>query len=96
MNHDAIEPMVMKLIHILIILQNALRQQRFVREVTLQYNLCNEPWYVCMYVWCVLVFIWVFMVWFYGWMCVCLLFELWLTLCIWYGETRIGGYLVEV
>ncbi|KAJ0502258.1 putative histone deacetylation protein Rxt3 [Helianthus annuus] len=23
---------------------NALRQQRFVREVTLQYNLCNEPW----------------------------------------------------
>lgn len=28
-------------------LQNALRQQRFVREVTIQYNLCNEPWYVC-------------------------------------------------
>ena len=27
------------------ILQNALRQQRFVREVTIQYNLCNEPWY---------------------------------------------------
>lgn len=25
-------------------LQNALRQQRFVREVTIQYNLCNEPW----------------------------------------------------
>uniref|UniRef100_A0A803L504 Uncharacterized protein n=1 Tax=Chenopodium quinoa TaxID=63459 RepID=A0A803L504_CHEQI len=24
---------------------NALRQQRFVREVTIQYNLCNEPWY---------------------------------------------------
>ncbi|KAK8677049.1 hypothetical protein V6N13_142605 [Hibiscus sabdariffa] len=24
--------------------QNALRQQRFVREVTIQYNLCNEPW----------------------------------------------------
>ncbi|XP_010674314.2 uncharacterized protein LOC104890503 [Beta vulgaris subsp. vulgaris] len=23
---------------------NALRQQRFVREVTIQYNLCNEPW----------------------------------------------------
>ncbi|XP_068656418.1 uncharacterized protein [Aristolochia californica] len=23
---------------------NALRQQRFVREVTVQYNLCNEPW----------------------------------------------------
>jgi hypothetical protein len=23
-----------------------LRQQRFVREVTIQYNLCNEPWYV--------------------------------------------------
>uniref|UniRef100_A0A251VNE4 Uncharacterized protein n=1 Tax=Helianthus annuus TaxID=4232 RepID=A0A251VNE4_HELAN len=23
---------------------NALRQQRFVHEVTLQYNLCNEPW----------------------------------------------------
>jgi len=28
------------------VLQNALRQQRFVREVTIQYNLCNEPWYV--------------------------------------------------
>ncbi|RWR92655.1 zinc finger CCCH domain-containing protein 13 isoform X2 [Cinnamomum micranthum f. kanehirae] len=27
-----------------ILLQNALRQQRFVREVTIQYNLCNEPW----------------------------------------------------
>lgn len=27
------------------VLQNALRQQRFVREVTIQYNLCNEPWY---------------------------------------------------
>lgn len=27
------------------IFQNALRQQRFVREVTIQYNLCNEPWY---------------------------------------------------
>jgi len=27
------------------ILQNALRQQRYVREVTIQYNLCNEPWY---------------------------------------------------
>lgn len=26
-------------------MQNALRQQRFVREVTIQYNLCNEPWY---------------------------------------------------
>lgn len=26
--------------------QNALRQQRFVREVTIQYNLCNEPWYL--------------------------------------------------
>ncbi|CAD6209070.1 unnamed protein product [Miscanthus lutarioriparius] len=25
-------------------LSNALRQQRFVREVTIQYNLCNEPW----------------------------------------------------
>ncbi|WMV31712.1 hypothetical protein MTR67_025097 [Solanum verrucosum] len=23
---------------------NALRQQRFVREVTIQFNLCNEPW----------------------------------------------------
>lgn len=23
---------------------NALRQQRFVREVSIQYNLCNEPW----------------------------------------------------
>ncbi|WJX12630.1 hypothetical protein P8452_03105 [Trifolium repens] len=23
---------------------NALRQQRYVREVTIQYNLCNEPW----------------------------------------------------
>ncbi|CAM8997194.1 unnamed protein product [Rhodiola kirilowii] len=23
---------------------NALRQQKFVREVTIQYNLCNEPW----------------------------------------------------
>ncbi|XP_066384370.1 uncharacterized protein [Miscanthus floridulus] len=23
---------------------NALRKQRFVREVTIQYNLCNEPW----------------------------------------------------
>uniref|UniRef100_A0A6N2M3U4 Uncharacterized protein n=1 Tax=Salix viminalis TaxID=40686 RepID=A0A6N2M3U4_SALVM len=23
---------------------NALRQQRFLREVTIQYNLCNEPW----------------------------------------------------
>ncbi|KAJ4883207.1 Histone deacetylation protein Rxt3 [Raphanus sativus] len=23
---------------------NALRQQRFAREVTIQYNLCNEPW----------------------------------------------------
>ncbi|XP_057491869.1 uncharacterized protein LOC130777489 [Actinidia eriantha] len=23
---------------------NALRQRRFVREVTIQYNLCNEPW----------------------------------------------------
>ncbi|KAF6139361.1 hypothetical protein GIB67_026203 [Kingdonia uniflora] len=23
---------------------NALRQQRFVKEVTIQYNLCNEPW----------------------------------------------------
>ena len=28
------------------LLQNALRQQRFVREVTIQYNLCNEPWYL--------------------------------------------------
>lgn len=28
----------------LFIKQNALRQQRFVREVTIQYNLCNEPW----------------------------------------------------
>ncbi|KAE9449709.1 hypothetical protein C3L33_18394, partial [Rhododendron williamsianum] len=27
------------------VVQNALRQQRFVREVTIQYNLCNEPWY---------------------------------------------------
>ncbi|XP_059656216.1 uncharacterized protein LOC132303126 isoform X3 [Cornus florida] len=26
------------------IVKNALRQQRFVREVTIQYNLCNEPW----------------------------------------------------
>ncbi|KAK7842110.1 hypothetical protein CFP56_014289 [Quercus suber] len=26
------------------IAKNALRQQRFVREVTIQYNLCNEPW----------------------------------------------------
>ena len=72
MNHDAIEPMVMKLIHILIILQNALRQQRFVREVTLQYNLCNEPWYVCMYV-CVVCFS--FYLGIYGvvlWMDVCL------------------------
>jgi len=31
-----------------IIFQNALRQQKFVREVTIQYNLCNEPWYVLM------------------------------------------------
>ncbi len=26
-------------------LQNAYLQQRLVREVTIQYNLCNEPWY---------------------------------------------------
>jgi hypothetical protein len=26
-------------------MQNALRQQRFVREVTIGFNLCNEPWY---------------------------------------------------
>jgi hypothetical protein len=25
-------------------IQNALRQQRFVREVTIGFNLCNEPW----------------------------------------------------
>jgi len=25
--------------------QNTSRKQRFVREVTIQYNLCNEPWY---------------------------------------------------
>lgn len=30
--------------HCMALLQNALRQQRFVREVTIQYNLCNEPW----------------------------------------------------
>ncbi|GJN37657.1 hypothetical protein PR202_gb26636 [Eleusine coracana subsp. coracana] len=28
---------------------NALRQQRFVREVTIQYNLCSEPWYLLIF-----------------------------------------------
>lgn len=27
--------------------QSAYRQQRFMQEVTIQYNLCNEPWYSC-------------------------------------------------
>ncbi|KAI5444877.1 hypothetical protein KIW84_013232 [Lathyrus oleraceus] len=27
-----------------VLLQNTSRLQRFIREVTIQYNLCNEPW----------------------------------------------------